>query len=200
MNKTHLTIGIIMLAAGLLGGFALARGDGRDADRGRSPQQGPGARHAVTAESCVAEECLAVEGFEYPAGELSQPVRDALAAALADEYKARATYEAIIGKFGAVRPFSMIIRAEEMHISSLKALFDKYGIIAPADATGAISAPDSLAQACAAGVAAEIANAKLYETQLIPAAAAYPDIVTVFTNLKEASLLRHLPAFERCSA
>ena len=208
MDKTTIGIGLVMLAAGALGGYALSergigdpyggrpeRGAGMMRDYG-APASGKGASRAA----CVADGCLAVADLQYPAGDLPRSVQDALAAALADEYKARATYEAIIGQYGAVRPFSMIIRAEEMHISSFKALFDKYGIAVPADATGAIQVPPSIAAACAAGVAAKTANAALYDTQLIPAASAYPDIISVFTNLRDASQTRHLPAFERCAS
>ncbi|MDP1665241.1 MAG: hypothetical protein Q8L79_08950 [Methylobacter sp.] len=55
----------------------------------------------------------------------------------------------------------------------------------------------SLQEACEAGVAAEIANAEIYERLL--QATARQDILTVFRNLHEASQQRHLPAFQRCA-
>lgn len=149
--------------------------------------------------NCLADECLAVEGLDYPVGTLSDAAKQALSRALDDEYKAVATYGAVMEKFGNVRPFIMISRAEEQHISSLKALFEKYALAIPANPyTSQISAPATLALACQTGVEAEIANATLYKEQLLPAVADYPDLAQVFTNLMHASENRHLPAFERC--
>ena len=71
--------------------------------------------------------CLLVDNLEYPAGELSSEVQQALDEAINDEYKALSTYEAVIAKLGSVRPFSMIKGAEVQHIASLKAIYDKYG-------------------------------------------------------------------------
>jgi hypothetical protein len=52
-------------------------------------------------------------------------------------------------------------------------------------------------EACEAGIAAEVANAALYERLLT--ATRRPDILTVFQRLREASQQRHLPAFRRCA-
>ncbi|MBS4051564.1 MAG: hypothetical protein KGZ69_10210, partial [Methylomonas sp.] len=51
--------------------------------------------------------------------------------------------------------------------------------------------------ACEAGVAAEIANAEIYQRLL--QSTERPDILTVFRNLHDASQQRHLPAFQRCA-
>jgi len=124
---------------------------------------------------------------------------EALSRALDDEYKALATYDAIIKKFGTVRPFSQIIQSEETHISSLLGLYEKYGLTAPDNPyLGKITAPETLSLACSLGVKAEVANAELYKTELIPQVAEYPDITTVFNNLMDASQSKHLPAFSRC--
>lgn len=150
-------------------------------------------------EGCIADECLLVDGLEYPVATLSDSAKAALGAALDDEYKAFATYQPVIEEFGAVRPFIMISRAEEQHIAALKALYDKYGIAVPENSyLGTISAPESVLAACQTGVDAETANAALYDDRLLPAVSTYPDIVRVFTNLRNASANRHLPAFERC--
>lgn len=165
--------------AGVMGG----RGAG-DVDRG----------------NCVSDECLYVDGLDYPAGELTDAAKSALRSALDDEYKALATYEAVMAKVGSVRPFVMIARAEEQHISSLKALFDKYGIEIPSNPyMGKVSVPGTLSASCQAGVDAEIANASLYKDKLLPAVKDYADITGVFTNLMNASQERHLPAFDRCN-
>ena len=151
-------------------------------------------------ESCVSDDCLAVDGLEYPAGELSADAKEALGRALDDEYQALATYDATIDALGNVRPFSMIRRAEEQHIASLKALFDKYGLTIPGNTyVGTVTAPANLAAACQVGVDAEKANASLYRGTLLPKVTTYPDLTQVFTHLMEASENRHLPAFERCN-
>ncbi len=153
-----------------------------------------------TEKECSSEECLSVDNLEYPVAELSQGAKEALIKAINDEYKAHATYEKTIEVLGMVRPFSMIIRAEEQHISSLKGLFDKYGIAIPEPISkDSVSAPTTLEGACQIGVTAEIENVKLYEEELLVAVKEYPDIYNVFVNLMNASKNRHLVAFENCA-
>ncbi len=150
--------------------------------------------------NCLADDCLLVDDLEYPAGELPDQVQEALDEAINDEYKALSTYEAVIEKFGNVRPFSMIKGAEEQHIASLKAIYDKYGLEVPVNTWSAkVSVPATLQEACQVGVDAEIANAALYKDELLPVVEGYEDIVTVFTNLMNASQQKHLPAFDRCN-
>ena len=134
-----------------------------------------------------------------PTTSLSPNAVDALSMALDDEYKALATYDAILNQFGSVRPFSQIIQSEETHINSLLTLYEKYGLTAPSNPyLGTITAPVSLSLACSLGVEAEVANADLYRIKLLPQVADYPDITTVFNNLMDASQSKHLPAFTRC--
>ncbi len=159
---------------------------------------GPGSRDAVRPGNCLGDECLAFENLEYPVGDLSDEAKRSLDLALADEYKAKATYESVIGQFGSVRPFNMIVRAEQQHINALLAVYDRYGLEAPVDATPQVASFANLQDACKAGVDAEVANAALYKNTLLPTAANYEDIVFVFTNLMNASQNKHLPAFERC--
>jgi len=131
---------------------------------------------------------------------LSEEAKNALEEAIMDEYKALSTYQAVLDKFGSVRPFSMIIRAEEQHIALLKAVFETYKLPIPKNTwLGTIVAPSTLKSACQTGVDAEIANVQLYKTQLLPAVAEYSDITSVFENLMNASELNHLPAFEKCN-
>ncbi|MFA6553639.1 MAG: hypothetical protein WCT27_04385 [Patescibacteria group bacterium] len=159
------------------------------------------ATETITEQNCVADDCLLVNGLEYPASTLPEAVITALGKAIDDEYKARATYEAVIEKLGSIRPFSMIIRAEEQHISSLKAIYDKYGVAIPADPYNpdTLDIPDTVASSCNLGVDAEIANAALYRDELLSEVSTYPDIVAVFENLMNASQDKHLPAFRKCS-
>lgn len=170
-------------------------GQGSGLGQGRGTPNNPQSRR-----NCLADDCLAVDELTYPAGELSDTSKTSLNKALDDEYKAQATYEAIMAKLGNIRPFIMIIRAEEQHISSLKALFDKYGLEIPGNPyTGKITSPQTLSEACTAGVDAEIANASLYKDELLPSVTEYEDITLVFTNLMNASQEKHLPAFQRCA-
>lgn len=127
-------------------------------------------------------------------------VVEALDQAINDEYKAHETYASILEKFGDVRPFANIIKAEEQHISMLKDLYLSYGLVVPNNEwVGKIPAPDSIESACSLGVEAEIENVSLYRDTLLPAVSSYTDISEVFTNLMNASQTNHLPAFQRCA-
>ncbi|MFZ3179881.1 MAG: DUF2202 domain-containing protein [Methylocystis silviterrae] len=122
----------------------------------------------------------------------------ALREALDDEYKARATYQGVIDRFGPVRPFVNIIEAEERHANALLGLFERFGIEPPKDRrAGQVPAPSSLAEACKAGVEAEIENAAMYERLLAQVSDAR--VRDVLTRLQQASQQRHLPAFRRCA-
>lgn len=154
----------------------------------------------VTRQNCLADDCLLVDNLNYPVGELPESAKEALDEAINDEYKAYSTYDAIIKKFGSIRPFSMIIRAEEQHISALKAIYDKYGLTIPENTLAKkITPPVTIQQACQTGVDAEITNAALYRDKLLPLVTDYVDIVAVFENLMTASQEKHLPAFEKCN-
>jgi len=121
-----------------------------------------------------------------------------LTAAINDEYRARDTYLAVIGKFGRVRPFTNIVNSEEQHISWLVSLFKTYGLPVPSDTVGGLAAPDTLGSSCSVGVQAEIANGALYD-ELLSGTRSYPDVQDVFKRLQSASLNQHLPAFQRCA-
>ena len=122
----------------------------------------------------------------------------ALRFALDDEYRAEATYAAVIEKFGEVRPFINIIEAERRHASQAKTELDRLGI--SYDATnpylGKIEAPATLLAACEQGVSAEIENIALYD-RLLPTIQD-DDVRATLADLQWASRERHLPAFQRC--
>jgi hypothetical protein len=131
-------------------------------------------------------------------GDLSASEIEALQMALDDEYKAWSLYDQVIDDLGAVRPFTTIQRAEASHISALLRLFDRYGLDAPSNPwLGQMPSFDTLAEACEAGVEAEVDNGALYD-QLF-SMVDNPDIIRVFTALQKASETKHLPAFERCA-
>lgn len=146
--------------------------------------------------------CLSLLGGLASAAEaangLTAVERQALDEVLQDEYKARATYAKVIEKFGAVRPFSNVIRAESRHAASLKGIYDQYGLTMPEDTwQGKVPEFDSLQAAAAAAVQAEIDNAALYD-RIMPQVS-NPAVVRVFTALRDASQKRHLPAFQRAA-
>ncbi|WP_119070545.1 DUF2202 domain-containing protein [Aggregatilinea lenta] len=134
------------------------------------------------------------------AGDVPADVIDALAGGLADEHNAYNIYQAVIDQFGAVRPFTNIQRAEAQHIEALEFLFDRYGIAVP-DVAPLADAPQfsTLVDACAAAADAEVANFALYDSW-IATVQDYPDMVQVFTSLRDASEFQHLPAFENCAS
>jgi hypothetical protein len=118
--------------------------------------------------------------------------------ALDDEYRAWATYDQVVADHGDVPPFSNIRDAEARHIEALCALFVRYGIPVPENTwPGKVNRYGTLQEACAAGVAAEIANGDMYDRLL--RATQRPDILAVLRNLQAASQQRHLPAFQRCA-
>lgn len=111
-----------------------------------------------------------------------------------DEYKNRAEYQAIVDEFGVQAPFSNLIKAETMHINALTRLFQAYGLEVPNDEGSKFAVvPDSLEEAYAIGVDAEIDNIALYEKYLdqdLPT-----NVERVLTNLQKASE-SHLATFE----
>lgn len=117
--------------------------------------------------------------------------------ALMDEYHARNTYRKIIAAFGAVRPFSNIVEAEQRHINFLLPLYEKYSIPVPAEPEPSeITALKSLEEACRIAVQAEEENIALYDDLL--AGTDEPDVIAVFKQLQAASRDNHLSAFRRC--
>lgn len=128
---------------------------------------------------------------------LNETEISALHKALDDEYQAWATYDQVIRDFGPARPFINIRDAEARHIEALHSLFSAYEIAIPEN-VWLEKAPhyQTLHEACAAGVSAEIENGKLYDRLL--ASTNRSDILSVFRNLQQASQERHLAAFQRC--
>jgi hypothetical protein len=197
----------LALVVGIIGWYFLIQPGKRGFETSKSSNNGfgygkgtgQGQNMQLNKNNCLADDCLLVEGVEYPVGVLPENVKKVLDKAILDEYKALSTYEAVINRFGSTRPFSMIKNAEEQHIASLKAIYDKYGISIPENTmVGTISIPTTVQEACQVGVDAEIANAALYKDELLLEVKDYADITMVFENLMNASQLKHLPAFERC--
>lgn len=133
----------------------------------------------------------------------------ALGLAMQDEYRAAATYSAVIANHGKVRPFVNILRAELKHQQMLTVVFQNHSLKPPADTWAQkkdetlkdwakrLQVPPTFKGACELGVQAEVENIALYERLLkleMP-----KDVQEAFTRLQAASRDNHLPAFKRCA-
>ena len=128
---------------------------------------------------------------------LNSQTQQALKEALADEYKSRAFYQAVINKFGEVKPFSNIVMAEARHAAALEQLFLQYGLAIPQDSyANKMEVPGTLLAACQMSIVTEKENRGMYDRFL--AFIQEPDIRMVLERLSNASQQKHLPAFERC--
>jgi len=122
-----------------------------------------------------------------------------LARAIQDEYRAETIYQGVLNDFGQAQPFANVLIAEERHSASIARLYTSRGQTAPANewTVGMVPHFNSIPAACAAGAEAERENIALYDELL--RADLPTDVRQVFTNNRSASLVNHLPAFERCS-
>ena len=129
---------------------------------------------------------------------LSADESEALQAAILEEYGAYNLYTAAAAEYGSLTPFARIARSEQQHINALTRMADLYGVEIPANPglTGELDFAN-LADACQAGVDAEIADAALYD-ELTPVTT-HTDLLRVYDRLQSASLDNHLPAFETCA-
>jgi hypothetical protein len=97
-----------------------------------------------------------------------------------------------------VRPFTQLVRAEARHIASLEKQFVHFGLDIPTVEVEDLNMTFATqAEACAAGVEAEKANAALYDEWLAQVDNA--NLIRVLTRLQSASLNQHLPALEACA-
>ncbi|MCU0480034.1 MAG: hypothetical protein MUE54_02340 [Anaerolineae bacterium] len=126
---------------------------------------------------------------------LTEAVIEAMIDGYTDEFNAYSAYTAIIEQFGELRPVSAIANAEAQHMDAWTFLFERYGVALPELTAPEIPTFATYEEAVTFARDAEIANIGLYDTMLATLAD-YPDMVQVVTNLKDASLNNHLPAFE----
>ena len=153
----------------------------------------------INQQNCLSDTCLQVPNLDYPVATLPADVQNALSQSLTNEYKLQAYYRAVINKFGDLRPFAMIIGAEDQHVAVLNSLFDKYGVAKPTNSfTNQNYSFTNFQSACQNSVAYEQATVNLYNA-LLPKVSSYTDITQVFSNLKDAAQNSHLPAFEKCA-
>jgi hypothetical protein len=126
-------------------------------------------------------------------------LHQALQIAIYDEFRAQASYQLVIDRFGAIAPFKHIVMAETNHINALLPLLERYAVVVPLNDWYANLRPaDSVEENCELGVAAEIQNIQMYDHLLTYIS--QPDVRAVFIQLRAASLENHLPAFRSCIA
>lgn len=127
------------------------------------------------------------------------PLHQALQMSVYDEFRAEATYQRILERFGPVAPFRNIVHAETRHIQALLPLFYRHQVPIPInDWYPQVHPADTLTENCELGVAGEIQNAQMYAHLLSHQPP--EDVARVFLNLQHASKNHHLPAFRRCVA
>lgn len=136
-----------------------------------------------------------------PAAAPADPVIDAVVRALDDERRARAFYLAVIAKLGDVQPFTNIAAAEARHAGHLIAILEARGVPVPPDThdPASFDVPDTRAACCEAAAQSERDNVAMYD-ELNAQAAGDAEVLDAFAMLRDRSLTRHLPAFERCAA
>ena len=182
-RRTLAAFGVLAASAALFAGVAC----GDDDDGGGTQELPSDAGTTATASST---------GTPADTSELT--LEEVLTEAINEEYKAHATYQAVLDKFGDVAPFNNIIKAEQSHIDAWKRLFTANNMPVPADPfAGKVQAPDSLKAACEAGVAAEEEDVALYDRLMKSTTDA--QALAVMEQQRTVSQENHLPAFQACA-
>ena len=163
-----------------------------------------GSGHGASAAIAALAASAYAEGSGYGASAAVEAGRaitivDRLRWAVEDEYLARGEYEAVMARFGAMRPYDNIMAAEEQHLAWLKAEYQARGLPFPTDGSASsVVVPTDLKAAAQAGVDAEIANIAMYSSFLSRPELSRPENASVrdlFERLKRASE-NHLRAFK----
>lgn len=124
-------------------------------------------------------------------------VQEILDLAYIDELKAESIYQYVIQEFGNQRPFTNIVQAEAKHSQTILNLYSQFNLEPPQATTFSAPKFTSLQDACQKAAAAEELNIAMYDDLLEQTKE--ESIISVFQNLRNASLQNHLPAFKRCS-
>lgn len=123
---------------------------------------------------------------------------EGLQAAIVEEYMAYNTYNEIINEYGQVVPFSRIVNAEQKHAEALLRLADNYSVAIPENVGQTFDISyTNLVEACQVGVQVETMDAA--DLQKMISETENPNLIRVYTNLMNASLNKHLVAFEACN-
>lgn len=139
----------------------------------------------------------------------SPDLKATLTESIKDEQRSQAFYAAVMKKFGDVRPFSNIVRAEGMHEKLVADLMKARSMEVPsnafaqkknesdADFIKRMKVPATLKEACQMAAKVEKDQGPFYEAFMkmeLP-----NDVRSTFTKLRDDSLNKHLRAFERCA-
>jgi len=127
---------------------------------------------------------------------LSTEEESGLEEAILEEWGALQTYLSMDEQLGGQTVFAEIAASEQRHLDTLVRQAEKYGVQIPELMVIEPVTFASEQDACAMGVAAEIADADLYDE--IMADTDRQDLLRVYSNLQRASLEQHLPVFEAC--
>jgi hypothetical protein len=132
-------------------------------------------------------------------GVLSAELQNALQRSIQDEYRAETIYQGVLNDLGSLLPFVNVLTAEQRHSATIGQLYTNRGLSAPSSDWTMDRVPhfSTVSTACEAAAAAERANIAMYD-DLLGLDLPY-DVRQVFTNNRSASLVNHLPPFERCS-
>ncbi|NBD73598.1 hypothetical protein GVX82_00975 [Patescibacteria group bacterium] len=167
-----------------------------------APEEPTVSATTYTVENCVADECLAVPNFRYPARALPAQLEEALTRSLQDTYQSIAYQTLMLTELGEGSPFLNIIRTDQHYLAAQKALFDKYNLTIPQNAWfDRIQAPaEGLDRqlACARGYELKQETVRLYRDDLLPLVTERPDLQKVFFAIKNAAETLQAPALERC--
>jgi len=123
----------------------------------------------------------------------------ALHAALANERRSAALYEATARRHPEVLLFALLRDAETVHVARVLDLFVRYDLEVPPNPEDPekIPVPARVAAACAAGADNERATITLFDGLIGEVNSV--DVRETFSALRDASRDRHLPALERCA-
>ena len=153
-----------------------------------------GSVYAVEDSSILTEK----HGAAAASSDSSYTLEEMLVYAVEDENLALAGYQMIIEKFGAQRPFTNIVRAEQRHVGMLLPLFEKYKVTVPEkDWKSFVEMPSSLQESYGIEIKAEENNIAMYEKFLKEDLD--DDVRAVFERLMNASK-NHLRAFENAAS
>ncbi|HSG09243.1 MAG TPA: hypothetical protein VLA36_12860 [Longimicrobiales bacterium] len=154
-------------------------------------------QHLPAFESCVESAAAEPEEPEEPDVAGGDVLGQALATALQAELLMQAVYGQALVDLGDMTPFSNIADAEGRHVGSIEALFTTHDIPLPTLSGGDLTTFDTRVAACVAAVDMESAAVAMYDVLL---SGQWPnDVLTVFANLRLATLEQHLPAFQKCA-
>ena len=129
---------------------------------------------------------------------LTEAEVESLQAAIMEEYMAYNTYAEIIDAYGEVIPFNRIVNAEQKHTEALIRLANYYSVEVPENTGQTFDLSfTTLAEACQVGV--EIETLDGADLQKLISETENPNLIRVYTNLMNASLNKHLVAFEACN-